>query len=298
MKSGIAAMPGNERMAQALADLLDLEVVPMRAHELSGAGFYVAAGGAVGGRRCLIACTLDRPGRNLAPLSVLASSLRLSGASSVGLVAPYLAVNGYSGALLGKVKTQSAESFAGWISGHFDWLVTADPNLDLHRIGAFRSLFSIPTRVVHVGPEIARWIEDNVAQPLLIGVDPESAPWIVSVANAASAPYTRLSIIERGDCDVEVSLPNAERWRGHTPVLVDTTLATPRTTVLALNNLTHAGFPAPVCVVVHPVFGQTNDHQLRAAGAAEIVSANTVLHPTNRIDLTPAIGRAVQELLQ
>ena len=50
-----------------------------------------------------------------------------------------------------------------------------------------------------------------------------------------------------------------------------------------------------MCLALHAIFGQTVYRDLRAAGAVEVVSSFTVVHPTNVIDLTPALAAAVSQ---
>ncbi|MDP3355393.1 MAG: ribose-phosphate diphosphokinase, partial [Polaromonas sp.] len=58
-----------------------------------------------------------------------------------------------------------------------------------------------------------------------------------------------------------------------------------------------SGLAAPVCVAWHAVFAQTSFEDLHAAGAADIVSCDTISHPSNRIGLASAIASSVRELL-
>ena len=51
---------------------------------------------------------------------------------------------------------------------------------------------------------------------------------------------------------------------------------------------------APVCVAVHAVFAGDAHAQLLAAGAAQVVTTNTIAHPSNRIDIVPVIARALR----
>ena len=67
--------------------------------------------------------------------------------------------------------------------------------------------------------------------------------------------------------------------------------------IATVGHLRRTGLAAPVCVAVHAVFAQTAFEDLRAAGAADIVSCDTIVHPSNRIALAPAIAASVRELL-
>ncbi len=294
MKPAVIAMPGNETLADGLAAQLNLERVAATVRRFPDGESLVRVEASVAGRPALIVCTLDRPDDKLVPLLLLASAVREAGASAVGLVAPYLAYmrqdrRFHSG------ETISAAHIAEWISGRFDWLLTVDPHL--HRIADLSQVYRIPARVVHAADSLARWVKSQVRQPLLIGPDEESAQWVEDVARQADAPFTVLKKTRRGDRDVEVSVPDIDRWRSHTPVLVDDIVSTARTMIETVNHLRRAGLAKPVCLAVHAIFAQTAYDDLRAAGASDIVSCDTITHPSNRITLTPALALGLRELM-
>lgn len=294
MKPAVIAMPGNETLADGLAAQLKLERVPATVRRFPDGESLVRVEEPVEGRQALIICTLDRPDDKLVPLLLLASAVREAGASAVGLVAPYLAYMRQD-RRFHPGETISAAHIAEWISGRFDWLLTVDPHL--HRIADLSQVYRIPSRVVHAADSLAQWVKSQVRQPLLIGPDEESAQWVEDVARRAGAPVTVLKKIRRGDREVEVSVPDIDRWRSHTPVLVDDIVSTARTMIETVNHLRRAGLAAPVCVAVHAIFAQTAYDDLRAAGAADIVSCDTITHPSNRIKLTPALALGLRELM-
>ena len=144
---------------------------------------------------------------------------------------------------------------------------------------------------------MAAWIKAKARQPLLIGPDEESGQWVGDIAQRCDAPFVVLSKTRRGDRQVEVSAPDLAQWRGHTPVLVDDIVSSARTMIETTVQLRRAALAAPLCVAVHAVFAQTAFEDLRAAGAADIVSCDTIVHPSNRIAMAPTIAAALRELL-
>lgn len=293
-KPAVIAMPGNDQLADELAALLALERVAATVRHFPDGESHVRIETAIDKRHALIVCTLDRPDEKLVPLLLLASAARDAGALSVGLVAPYLAYMRQD-RQFHPGETISARHVGAWISQHVDWLVTVDPHL--HRIAALSEVYSIPSQVVHAADSVAQWIRAHIQQPLLIGPDEESMQWVRAVAQRADVPFVVLSKTRHGDRDVVVSVPDVERWHAHTPVLIDDIVSTARTMIETVAHLRRAGLAAPVCIAVHAVFAQTAYDDLRAAGAADIVSCDTIIHASNRIALASVIAAGVRELL-
>lgn len=303
----LLAMPGNEPMSASIeAALNDIAAHPNaqtpRAHDCSAergvitqrrfpdGETYVRVETPVRGRDVAIVCTLDRPDDKVLPLFFLAATVRDLGAASVGLLAPYLAYMRQDRRFT-EGEGITSTYFASLLSRSFDWLVTVDPHL--HRRGTLGEVYSIPTEVVHAAPRVAEWIRSNVRRPLLVGPDSESAQWIGAVAEAAGVPSIVLEKVRRGDRDVEISVPDVAQWRDHTPVLVDDIISTARTMIETVRHLGRAGLAPPVCVGVHAVFAPAASDGLRAAGAATIVTCNTIPHASNLIDVSGDLARAV-----
>lgn len=288
-----APLPGNESVAEGLARALDAEVTQIETRRFPDGETYLRFSGAVEGCDVALVCTLDRPDGKFLQVVFAASTARQLGARRVGLVCPYLAYMRQDKRFRpGEAVT--SEVFARLLSAEIAWLVTVDPHL--HRHGALSEIYSVPTLAVQAAPRLAQWIRGEVEKPLIIGPDSESKQWVSAVAESAGAPHIVLRKVRRGDREVEVSVPEAERWRDRTAVLVDDIVSTGRTMVAAVEHLTAAGMAPPVCLAIHAVCAEGSAEALRAAGAARLVTTNTIRHESNRIDLTPEVASAVDEL--
>ena len=167
------------------------------------------------GRALVMVCTLDRPNEKTLPLLFAAATARELGAAKVGLVAPYLAYMRQDRRFKPGEAVTSRE-VARLLSDAFDWLVTVDPHL--HRYGSLAEIYRIPTRVVHAAPLISQWIRGTCPNPLIIGPDTESEQWVSAVAKDASAPYSVLQKVRRGDREVEISdQRHAPTWTAERP---------------------------------------------------------------------------------
>jgi ribose-phosphate pyrophosphokinase len=183
----------------------------------------------------------------------------------------------------------TSRSFASILSAHLDWLITVDPHL--HRFASLSDVYSIPATALHASAELGRWIADNVSfasdhwtgrgKPTMGGRNRGHGRALAS---------TVLSKVRRGDTDVVESIPHLEGHRSRTPVLVDDIISTGETMIAAIRHLREQGSPPPVCVAVHAVFAGAAERAITAAGAYRIVTANTILHSSNAIDLVPLVA--------
>lgn len=256
---------------------------------------YVRIDTPLDGRDVVIVCSLDRPDDKLIPLLFMAATARDLGARRVGLVAPYLAFMRQDKRFCAGEGITSVY-FAALISNAVDWLVTVEPHL--HRYRSLGEIYSIPSRVVSAMPSIAVWIRDNVDRPVLIGPDAESAQWVLAVASELRAPHIILDKVRRGDREVDVSVPDLGEFPEHTPVLIDDIISTGRTMIEPVGHVLRAGLRAPVCIGVHAIFSGSAFADLCAAGAARVVTCNTVAHESNAIFVDDAVAASVRESLQ
>jgi ribose-phosphate pyrophosphokinase len=294
MKSVLLHLPGNEVLAQALAQRLDAEIGRFTVRRFPDGETYLRIETELAGRTVIVAATLDRPDDKLLPLLFIADTAKELGVARVGLVAPYLAYMRQDQRFLSGESVTSVY-FARLLSASVDWLVTVDPHL--HRRSSLDEIYSIPSHVVHAATLVSAWIRQFVAAPLLIGPDSESEQWVAAVASASDAPYVVLQKIRRGDSEVEVSVPDVERWRAHTPVLVDDIISTAHTMIETVGHLRRAELAPPICIGVHPIFAGDAYEALLATGAARVVTCNTIVHVSNAINLNDLLAEGAHTML-
>lgn len=293
MKGLVLASGGSESLGRHLAEALGLPLGAVESRHFPDGETYLRLDTDCRGRHVLIAGTLDRPDPKLLPLVFLAEAARADGAARVGLVAPYLAYMRQDQQFRpGEAVT--SHMFAALLSRHVDWLVTVDPHL--HRVHALDEIYTVPTRVVAAAPALAAWIATHVSRPLVVGPDEESAQWVRDVATRAGAPFVVMRKVRRGDRTVEITAPDVSAWRGHTPVVVDDVVSSGQTMIATVRRLVEAGLASPVCLAVHALFARDTDEALRAAGAGDIVTTNTINHPAGTIDIVPLLVPAIADL--
>jgi ribose-phosphate pyrophosphokinase len=288
------ALPGNEPMARTLADQAGLTLGTVELHRFPDGESLVRLQTPVAAHDVVFVCTLDRPDTKVLPLLFAAATARELGARRVGLVAPYLAYMRQDRSFRASEGVTSSY-FARMLSAAFDWLVTVDPHL--HRRHSLSEIYSMPSRVLHAAPVVARWIATQVPDAVLIGPDEESEQWVGAVAAAAGVPHTVLAKQRRGDRDVRVSSLNLSPWSDRTPLLLDDIVSTGRTMIRTIEQLRRSGARRPVCVAVHAVFAGDAYGELRGAGAGHIASCNTIVHESNAIDVSRLLAEGLAGML-
>lgn len=286
----VFALPGNEAFAAAFTSALRGAPGEAEVRRFPDGETYVRLETDVRGREVILVCTLHEPDEKVMPLAMLAEAARDLGATRVGLVAPYLAYMRQDERFL-RGEGITSLYFGRFLSRVVDWLVTVDPHLHRHA-NLVESGYSIPTRVVHAAPAVAAWIRDHVTRPVLVGPDSESEQWVSAVAELADAPHIVLEKVRRGDREVDVSVPDVERFREHTPVLVDDIISTARTMIETLTHLAAAELAPAICVGIHAVFAGDGLGELEAVCPARVVTCDTIPHVTNGIGLASLLAEA------
>lgn len=269
---------------------------------------YLRLDSDVAGRTVILLCGLERPDEKLLQALYFADAAREFGATSVGLVTPYLPYMRQDKRFQpGEALT--SRSFATLLSRAFDWLVTVDPHL--HRYRELGEIYTIPTRVASAAPALAATLASTfnttltakAASPtpledcFLLGPDAESEQWVAAIGRRAGLSWAVARKQRHGDRDVTITLPDLSPMRGKRPIIVDDVISSGTTIRQAANLLRVSGFGAPHCLCVHPLFAENAYEQLLQAGITEIHSCNTITHRSNSIDVAPLIADAIVELL-
>ena len=285
--------PRHRALAETIAAGVGARVGRLEWRRFPDGESLVAIDEGLRGSDVALLASLYHPDDMAMALRFAAGTAREFGACSVGLIAPYLAYMRQD-TRFHPGEAVSAPLFARFLEESFDWLVTADPHL--HRYRELSSLYRIPAQHVATAPLVAGWIRSHIPNAVVIGPDRESGQWVSDIARRAGVPFQVLDKVRRGDRDVEVSLPDREAARGRVPVIVDDIVSSGRTAIETLGHLKRLGLPAPVCIAIHAVFAGDAHEQLLAAGAAGVVSTDSIPHVSNAIAIGPLLAQASADL--
>lgn len=292
MKPVVFTLPGNELLANGIITSIKGDKGNITLRQFPDGETYVRILDNLQGKNIFIVCTLHQPDTKLLPLLFLCNLLRDLKAKSICLIAPYLAYMRQD-KQFNSGEAVTSGYFAKLLSSLVDRLITIDPHL--HRRTSMKEIYSIPCEVLHASELISDWIKRNIPDAVLIGPDSESEQWVSEVAKSAGAPFIILQKIRYGDHDVEISVPEMEKYKNYTPVLVDDIISTARTMIETVKHLKNAGMKSPVCIGVHAVFADNSYENLKASGLNRLVTCNTIKHESNAIDISNLISSVVKK---
>jgi len=257
---------------------------------------YVRLMDDVAGRRIVLISALNDPDPHLMSVLLAAGAARANGAGEIGLAIPYLPYMRQDMAFH-TGEPVSAAHFARILGQFADWIVTIDPHL--HRFRSLEEVFGpVPARRVTAVPAIAQWIMSAFPRPLIIGPDSESGQWVSSIAAVAGAAALVLEKIRETDRSVRIELPEVRHFGDHQPVIVDDIVSTGITMAKLVSGLVAGGFRPPVCCCVHPLFVESAYERILDAGALQVISCDTVLHPSNKISVGKLLAEGVLASLE
>lgn len=282
-------LPGNEILAAELARVRQGECGSLEVRRFPDGESYVRIASDIYGEDVVLVATLARPDEKFLPLIFAAETARRLGARTVWLVAPYLAYMRQD-AVFRPGEALTSRHFADLLSAAVDGLVTVDPHL--HRYRSLDEIYRCETRAVRAAPLLADWIMANVERPLILGPDAESEQWVSEIAAAAGSPYAVFGKQRRGDRDIRLVLPDLSRWGGLQPVLVDDIVSSGTTMLEAASRLRDEGFDSPVCMAIHALLGAEDTDRFSRA-ALQLVTTDSVPHPSNRLALTPLLAEKI-----
>jgi ribose-phosphate pyrophosphokinase len=282
------SFPESIELAQSVGRGLGLAVRPVEIHRFPDGESLVRLQSR-DPSRAMIFRALDHPNEKIFEVILAADALRRQGVEKIGLVAPYL---GYmrQDRVFEPGEPISQQVLARLFDSAFDDVLTVEAHL--HRIQRLSEVFSISAESVSASAPIADWLRQKNRQGVLIGPDAESEPWIRSIAQRAGRQWVLASKKRYSDQEVRIDLPalppeTQEAW------IVDDIASSGATLETLIRILKQRGLRKIGAIVVHALFEQQTSDRLTHAGLDQLVSTDSITHPTNEIPLAPLLSEQI-----
>ena len=286
----VLGLAGSESAAAALASALEWSFAPIAAHRFPDGEARITLPPTLPAQVVIFA-SLHDPDPKLVALMLACETARGLGARRLVLVAPYLCYMRQDIAF-SPGQAVSQRIVGGFLGRLFDAVITVDPHL--HRIAHLSEAVRPAAAVaLSAAGAIGRRIVERGLQPLVLGPDSESEPWVRAAAAEGGFEYAVCSKVRHGDRSVDVALPPVA-VQGRAVVLVDDMASTGHTLARAAALVLAAGALSVDVAVTHALFVGDALEMLRRSGVREIWSTDAVPHASNCIPLAPLLAQAVR----
>ncbi|MGE5712507.1 MAG: ribose-phosphate diphosphokinase [Betaproteobacteria bacterium] len=276
--------------AARLATAAGLTAAPIERHRFPDGELKLRLPTPMAPRAALLR-SMHRPNEKLVELLLASRAARELGARHLTLVAPYL---GYmrQDIAFAPGEAVSQRIIGHWLADLFDAVVTIDPHL--HRVGSLSEAVPVePAITLSAAPLVGACFRATDA--LMLGPDAEAEPWVRAAAAAAACDAAVCRKTRRGDRDVAVTLPEIPIASRHV-VLIDDVVSTGRTLATVARQALAAGARRVDVAVTHALLVEDAEAVLRSAGVADLISTDTVPHPSNRIGTADLVASALRTL--
>lgn len=234
--------------------------------------------------------SLDHPDHKLVELLLACGALRELGVERLTLVAPYLCY------MRQDIAFNPGEAVSQRLIGRFlaelvDALITVDPHL--HRIERLDQAVPLEHALaLSATAPLGDYLAERWKNPVLIGPDSESEQWVGRIAERHGLDWWVGSKQRHGDRSVDIAFPDLD-LAGRQVVLVDDMASTARTLSRAARGLNEREPAAIAALVTHALYEDQALEEMRAAGITEVISTDSVSHPSNAVPLDGLLAAAV-----
>ncbi|MCA3238746.1 MAG: ribose-phosphate diphosphokinase [Curvibacter sp.] len=277
-------------LASRIAAAAGLRTAYVRRHRFPDGELKLRLPGQLPPRVALLR-SLAHPNEKLVEILLAARTARTLGATTLTLVAPYLAYMRQDMAFApGEAVSQRV--VGAFLADLFDAVITVDPHL--HRIERLNQVIPVQrTAVLSAAPLLADLIVQRRPRALLVGPDMESAQWVAQAAARHGLDHAVCRKLRHGDRHVEIAMPDVA-VRGRAVVLLDDVASSGHTLARAARELLAAGAASVDVAVTHALFADDAGQLLWNAGIRQVWSADCIAHPSNAVSVAPAIAAALR----
>jgi ribose-phosphate pyrophosphokinase len=278
-------------LAKTIAKKLKCKFSPLTIGAFPDGDLYLRFNTPVKGKKVVIVQSFQpHPDMSLFDIVFAAETAKDLGAKKVILVAPYLAYMRQD-KRFNAGECVSSKIMAKMLNNSVDKLLTIDPHV--HRYKSLKDIFTIPAKYLTSNPLIADYVYKHFKNEVIIGPDSESYQWAEKIAKQIHVHATVLKKERLSSRHVEVKMVKPIEIKGKNVVIVDDIISTGNTMIKAAKAAMKLGARSVSAIGVHGLFVENGYEKMRKAGFKKIVTANTIKHKTNGIDVSSLL---VEEL--
>ena len=178
------------------------------------------------------------------------------------------------------------------IDKYFDAVYVMDPHM--HRKNKLENLFKIKSKRLTANNLIAKYIQKNIANPVIIGPDEESYKWAKNVADMLCVESGILKKKRYSSYNVKVKLNKKIYLKNKNVVIVDDIISTGHTILETAKILRKLGARKIYCICVHGIFVDDTLSKLKKA-KINAVSTNTIPNKVAKIDISGVIAESLKD---
>jgi len=167
-----------------------------------------------------------------------------------------------------------------------DQLITIDPHL--HRISSLKQIFKTKTKTLTANKELAKYIEKNFKNEVIIGPDSESFQWAKVIANEIKAPAAILRKQRFTSRRVKIKFHEKIQIKGKNIVIVDDIISTGHTMIEAAKLAKKEKAKNIYAICVHGLYVENALKKMKPYFKS-IISTNTIQNKTSKIDISNLI---------
>jgi ribose-phosphate pyrophosphokinase len=289
----VTSLENSEKLAKKIAKEIDAKYIKTECSSFPDGDLYQRVKGEVKGEKVIIVESFQ-PDPNKALINIIfaANNLKSLGAKKVVLFAPYLAFMRQDKRFK-EGEAINAHIMSKLINENLDKILTIDPHL--HRIHKMKEIFTIPAKNLTSDGVIAEFISKKFKSKknlAVIGPDWESYQWADDISAKIGVEDTVLEKTRHSSRKVDVKVKKEIPIKGKNVVIVDDIISTGNTMIKAAIQAKKRGAKKIYAIGVHGIFVEKAYEKMQKYFDG-IFTVNTIVHPSNKIDITPTI---VEEL--
>jgi ribose-phosphate pyrophosphokinase len=284
--------PASKQLGEKIADLLNVETVPVVFKNFPDGESYILLEGKLRNEEAVIVQTTSPPqDPRIIQLALMADAAKRNGARKVTAVAPYLAYARQDKAFL-QGEAVSIETVALMLkAAGLDNLVTV--NVHQEKVLA---KFPFPAKNVSAIPLLAEYFKKEGLEKAFALAPDEGAVHIAEEAREVLGGECGYLQKRRDRYTGQISVEKKTfEVHGKSVIIFDDIISTGGTTVAAANVLKELGAEKVYVACVHPLLIGDAEKRIFEAGVEEIVGTDSIPSNVSRVSVAPLISKVLAQ---